>query len=74
MGEGGSEGNISMVAPHMPPTGDLAHSPAMCLDRGLNQQPFGSLAQTHSTEPRQPGKIYMLNSIVFNTIDLFCQS
>ena len=43
------------VASHMPPTGDLAHNPGMCLDWELNLQPFGLQASTQSTEPHQPG-------------------
>ena len=31
-----------VVAPHMSPTGDLAHNPGMCPDWELNQRPLGS--------------------------------
>ena len=44
-----------MVASHMPPTGDLAHSPDMCPDWESNQWSFGSQAGAQSTEPHQPG-------------------
>ena len=40
-----------VVASCMPPTGDLAHNPGW----DLNQQSFGSQANTQSTEPQQPG-------------------
>ena len=40
----------------MPPTGDLAQNPGMCPDQELNWQPFGSQADTQSTEPHQPGQ------------------
>ena len=43
------------VASRTPPTGDLAWNPGLCPDWELNQRPFGSLAGTQSTEPRQPG-------------------
>ena len=39
----------------LPPTGDLACNPGMCPDWELNQRPFGSQADTQSTEPHQPG-------------------
>ena len=29
--------NVWLVAPHTPPTGDLAHNPGMCPDWELNQ-------------------------------------
>ena len=38
-----------------PPTGDLACNPGMCPDWESNQQPFGSQANTQSTEPHQSG-------------------
>ena len=38
------------VASHAPPTGDLTHNTDMCPDWESNQQPFGSLAHTESTE------------------------
>ena len=40
-----------MVASHVPPTGDMAHSP----DWESNQTPFGLQAGALSTEPHQPG-------------------
>ena len=40
-----------VVAPLMPPTGDMAHNPSMCPDWDLNQQSFGLRASTQSTEP-----------------------
>ena len=52
-----------MVASHTLPTGDPAHNPGMCPDWELNQQPFGSQADTQSIEPHKPGLhdcIYML--------------
>ena len=42
------------VDSHLLTTGDLAHNPGMCIDRELNQQPFGSQASDQSTEPHQP--------------------
>ena len=40
---------------HAPPTGDLACNPGMCPVWELNQQPFGSQADTQSTETHQRG-------------------
>ena len=37
-----------------PPTGDLACNPGMCPDWESNHWPFGSQADTESTEPHQP--------------------
>ena len=42
-----------MAASHVPSTGVLAHNPGMCPDWELNWQPFGSQADTQSTEPGQ---------------------
>ena len=47
-----------VVASHVPPTGDLACNPGMCLDWESNQWPFGSQAGIQSTEPHQPGCPY----------------
>ena len=44
-----------VVASHVPPTRDLAHSPGMCPDWESNQWPFCSQAGTQSIEPHQPG-------------------
>ena len=44
-----------VIASHTPPTGDLAHNPGMCPVWELNQQPFGSQADTQSTETHQRG-------------------
>ena len=54
------EKNIDVWEKHplvasVPPAGDLAHNPGMCPDWESNQQPFGSQANTQSTEPHQPG-------------------
>ena len=50
-----------VVASHVPPSGDLAHTPGMCPDRISNQGPFGLQAGTQSTETHQPG----LNSCLY---------
>ena len=63
-GEREGEKHQCVVASHVPPTGDLAHNPGMCLEWELNQQPFGSQTGTQSTEPLQLG----LPSIIFNCI------
>ena len=42
------------VPSYTPPTGDLAHNPGMCPNQESSQQPFGSQANTQSTEPPQP--------------------
>ena len=47
-----------LVASHMPPAEEPAHSPDMCPGWELTQWPFGSQAGAHSTEPQQPGLIY----------------
>ena len=44
-----------VAASHTPPTGDLARSPGMCPDWESNWRPFGSQADTQSTEPHQLG-------------------
>ena len=41
-GEREGEKHQCVVAPHAPPTGDLARNPGMCPDWESNQQPFGS--------------------------------
>ena len=41
------------------PTGDLAHNPGMCPDWESNLRPFSLQAGTQSTEPHQPGLIYV---------------
>ena len=41
-------------------TGDLAFNPGTCPDWELNQRPFGSQASIQSTEPHQPGLIFLL--------------
>ena len=48
-----------MVASREPPTGDLACNPGTCPDWDLNQQPFGSQVSAQSTEPHQPGLIFL---------------
>ena len=48
-----------MVTSCTPATGDLAHNPGMCPDWELNWRPFGLQACTQSTEPHQPGLIYL---------------
>ena len=54
-GEREGEKYQCVVASRMPPTGDLAGNPGMCPEWELNQRPFGSQADTQSTEPHQPG-------------------
>ena len=54
-GERKGEKHQCVVDFHRPPTGDLAHNPGMCPDWGSNRWPFGSHADTQSTEPHQPG-------------------
>ena len=51
-----------MIASCVPPTGDLAYNPGLCPDWESNHQPFGSQAMTQSTEPHQPGSMYLLNT------------
>ena len=46
-----------VVAPLVPPTGDLAFNQGMCLDWESNLQPFGSQSGAQFTEPYQPGII-----------------
>ena len=63
--EGEREGNVGMQEIHWPvaclmlPTGDLAYNPGMCPDWESNQRPFSSQASAQSTEPHQPGQIYI---------------
>ena len=49
-----------MLACHVAPTGDLACNPGMCPEWELNQRLFSSQASAQSTEPHQPGLIYLL--------------
>ena len=63
-GEREGEKHQCVVAPHVPPPGDLAGNPGMCTDWESNWQPFGLQACAQSTELHQPGqfffKLYML--------------
>ena len=54
-GERGGEKQQCVVAPHMPPTGDLANSPGMCPDWELNWWIFGFQAHAQSTELHNQG-------------------
>ena len=49
------ERNINVWLPRAPRTWDLACNPGTCPDWELNQTPFGSQADTQSTEPYHPG-------------------
>ena len=49
-----------MVSSRAPPTEDLAHNPGMYPDWESNQRPFGSQADTQSTDPQQPGLIVVV--------------
>ena len=53
----------------VPPTGDLACTPGMCPDWESNQQPFGSQASAHSTEPHQAGQ----RSSIFTYLNELCE-
>ena len=55
-----------MVAPCVPPTGDLAWNPGMHPDWELNQWPFGSQASVHSTELYQPEPNFILSMWLSN--------
>ena len=46
-----------LVAAYMARTGHLARKPGMCPDWESNLRPFGSQANTQSTELHQPGRI-----------------
>ena len=48
-----------VIASHVSPPEDLAHSLGMCPDWDSNQQPFVSQACIQSTEPHQPGQQLM---------------
>ena len=52
-----------VVAPRVPPTGDLACNPGMCPDWEVNQRLFASQSGPQFTEPHQPG----CNQISYNT-------
>ena len=58
-GERDGEKHQCVVASHMHPTGDLAHNSGMCPEWQSNGWPFGSQADTQSTEPHQPELIYV---------------
>ena len=49
-----------VVASHVPPTGNLARNPGMCLDWESNKWPFGLEACTQSTEPNQSGQTFKM--------------
>ena len=51
--------DINVWLPLTRPLLETSHNPSMCLDWESNQQPFGSQASTQSTEPHQPGQIYL---------------
>ena len=57
-GEREGEKHQCVVAPHVPPTGDLACNPGTCPDWESNQQPqpLGLQAHAQSTELHQPGR------------------
>ena len=50
------------VASYTHPTGDLACNPDTCPDQELNRRPFGWQSGTQSTEPHQPGIIFIFIS------------
>ena len=58
-GERAGEKHQCVIAPHVPPTGDLACNPVMCPGWELNQGHFGSQASAQSTEPHQPGPSFL---------------
>ena len=67
--------DISVVASHTSPTGDLAPNPSKCPDWESNQQPLGSQASAQSTEPHQPGLrefIFVFNLHKFPLKDFVC--
>ena len=49
-----------VVASHAPATGEPAHNPGMCPDWELNPQPFDLQGGTQSTEPHQPGLVFLI--------------
>ena len=57
-GEAEGEKHQCVVASHVP-TGDLACNPGMCPDWESNQGPFGLQVGTQSTEPHQPGHLFI---------------
>ena len=64
-GEREGETHQCAVASRTPPIGDLAHNPGMYPDWESNQQPFGSQVGAQSTEPHQPGLIFLFFSGTF---------
>ena len=64
-GEREGEKHQSVVASHVPPTGDLAHNPGMCLDWESNQRPFGLQAGTQSTGSHQQRLNFLKSSACF---------
>ena len=49
-----------VVAPRMPPAGNLASNPGTCPDWESNQRLFGLQGHAQSTEPHQPGPNFKL--------------
>ena len=56
-GEREGEKRQCMVAPRVPPAGDLAHNTGICPDWESNQRLFGLQAGAQSTEPHQSGQL-----------------
>ena len=50
-----------VVASRATPTGDLARHPGMCPDWESNRQTFGLQTCGQSTEPHQPGRVFIFN-------------
>ena len=60
MGEGERERNISVWLPLARPIlGTWPPTPGRCPDWELDQQPFDSQGSTQSTEPHQPGYVWL---------------
>ena len=59
-----------MIASHPPPTGDLARNPGMYPDWESNRGPFVLQANTQSTEPHQPGHLWLFCTVEMITAAL----
>ena len=58
-GEREGEKHECVVASCSPPTGDLAHSPDVCLDWELNRLPFGSRRLSLNSHPARAEVLFI---------------
>ena len=74
--EGKREGekHQCLVASVCPTLGNLALNPGMCPDWELNRWTFGSQAGTQSTEPHQPGPVFIFSNWKCASVNILMHS